>query len=117
MSRRTKRERRERELVRVAYQGLMDNAAFRSWLFSVIEQRCCTFGASMPESGSGTVTAYREGRRSVGIELMQEAMTLAPERWVTALTDRMTVLGQAMRDEAQAQERANDAQEEKEDGL
>lgn len=120
MSRRSRRERRERTLAQVAYQGLMDLPTFRDWLYDLIEQRCATFGLSMDgPQVSGSLVAYREGRRSVGVELMQEAMRLTPERWATVLTERATALGQAMREAEQEQERAEakaEAQEENTDG-
>jgi hypothetical protein len=66
---------------------LMSEGAGRRVLWQLIDGTCGTFGGSY--SGDALASAYREGRRSVGIEVMQELQRLAPEAYVLMLQERL----------------------------
>ena len=58
----------------------------RRFFFRILDEICLTFSGSFNNSGS--VTSFNEGRRAVGIQLMQEGQQLAPVDYVHMLSER-----------------------------
>ncbi len=56
----------------------------RRLVWRLVETECGTFGPSFAP-GDPLATAYGEGRRSLGIALMEEARRVAPREWVEAM--------------------------------
>lgn len=67
-------------------QALLSTPVGRRVLWRLIE-RTGLFGSSFSESA--TTAAYSEGRRSVGIELMDWVQREAPNRWIEMVQEAL----------------------------
>lgn len=84
------RQAKRAELARGQYEqdfrDLLSRPAGRRLLLHILEQLAGTFGASFM-GGRPEDAIYREGQRSVGIALMQEAQRLEPTDYVHMLLE------------------------------
>lgn len=77
----------------------------RRLIFSVIDAKCGTFGASYTGNSE---TFLREGKRAVGISLMQEIQTLFPKLYVEMLSEQFNLKQREQLIEAAAAAQAQD---------
>lgn len=68
-------------------RAVMDTGAGKRLLWGVIEQDCNGFGGSFV-AGHADISAFNEGRRSIGVDLMLEIQTAAPEQYAAMVADR-----------------------------
>jgi hypothetical protein len=78
------RDRQNRDDLR----AVLATPAGRRFVFRLLDDRCKVSSVSFTGNSE---TFYREGRRSVGVELMQIIQEIAPDAWLQALNEEMTV--------------------------
>lgn len=66
-------------------RAVLSLAQGRRMVWHLLDERCRTFGGSF--TGDPQWTALNEGRRAVGIELMQAAQEHAPDLYLQMLTE------------------------------
>jgi hypothetical protein len=100
MSRNGEEQRRQRELEELArqrwemdFKAILSSEIGRRFFWSLLN-RCNVFGPSYAEGASAT--AFNEGRRAVGIQLMQDGQRLASADYVLTLNEALNL----QRDEA-----------------
>lgn len=84
--------------------AIMSTEFGRRWFYRLVFQIAALEAASYHNSGQAM--AYQEGRRSVAIQLMQEAHAVCPELWMSMLKERLSVAEyeRAQREEAYQEE-------------
>lgn len=72
---------------------LMSFPEFKRYLYDVIDRQAGVFGgsANFVHEHPAEVTFYNEGRRALGINLMLEAQTVAPESFAAMVLERTQV--------------------------
>lgn len=85
---RTRRElEKEREEIRRRdLVEILSTPAGRRFLYDLVDRRCLVYSASYTGNSD---TYYREGRRSVGIELITEVQARHPELWTKVLEEQL----------------------------
>ena len=63
------------------------NVAGQRFVWDVLDRVCGTFGCSYV-TGDAQATAFNEGRRSIGVQLMTELQALAPQSYVAMLLEQ-----------------------------
>lgn len=81
------REALERRRYETDLKAVMGTPTGRRFVWRVIQGFCGSFGKSF--NGNTETTIYREGRRAVGVELMEEIQRLAPHLWVEMEQERL----------------------------
>lgn len=87
-------EETRQRILRMAFRDVMGTPSGRRVLWSVIDGRCGTFGASYTGNSE---TFFREGRRAVGIELMADLQSLVPDLFIKMLSEDATEKAAAAR--------------------
>lgn len=64
---------------------LLADPTFRRWFWHLVDRTCGVFGPSFDAHGGQM--ARKEGRRSVGIEVIQHAQRVEPNGYVLALRE------------------------------
>lgn len=101
----------ERDLARQRDEDLktvMRLPAGRRFVLSVIIDRANTFGTTFTGTSA---TFHAEGRRSVGVDLMQDVQRAAPDEYLVALHERIAQGKRDDLDTQRAQERAQETDE------
>jgi hypothetical protein len=65
---------------------LMATAPGRRFLWRLVEGWCGTYGSSF-SGEQAALAAFTEGRRWVGIKVMEDCLRVAPASWVKLLTE------------------------------
>jgi hypothetical protein len=65
--------------------AVMDTAPGRAWIYRHLAD--CNIWMQTFLMGSPDGTAFNEGRRSVGLRLLDDIMTCAPERYMTMIAE------------------------------
>lgn len=66
---------------------VMSKPEGRRFVWRILSGYCCTFEKSF--NGNADTTIYREGRRAVGVELMQEVQRLEPHAYIEMVQERL----------------------------
>lgn len=84
------RDRRARQLLAADWRDVLGRESGRRLFWHLIDNltnaRGGSFVAGMPDA-----TAYNEGRRSIGIELMQAALANAPASYVQMVSEALAL--------------------------
>jgi hypothetical protein len=66
---------------------VMATANGRRFVWELVDTLCGTFAGSF--AGEPHATSFNEGRRSVGLAVMQQVQRLSPREWVQALAEAL----------------------------
>lgn len=111
MSQLTEAEQRLRNLELLAVRAVMDSPAGRSFLWRVIEKMAVAFNGTY--TGEALHSAYAEGRRSVGLALIQELQKASPAAYLLMLQEEMD---SRLKEAAIAEKALERAEAEEDDG-
>lgn len=93
----TERRRDEEDL-----RAVMSTPAGRRFVWHIIDDMAGTFGKSF--TGEPLSSAFNEGRRSIGLNLMNEAQALAPDAYKLAFAEALLDTENARREAERAPE-------------
>lgn len=92
LAKQAKREEEERKRREVALLFILSTEVGRSFLWTLLADKCGVFSPSFYQDGKDSLTFWEEGKRHVGVLLMQEIQAASPILYAQMITERMDYL-------------------------